>query len=258
MEGFDAYISSNGYFVVPEFNINFLVNLQESSLPSMPSSTESTAKVAGRDGDIVLSTTYDPLTFQIVCYTEDNLDATEKREAEYNVYRFLNSIKNDTKTFAIQKDSKFYDVKYHDSLSVKEYPKFVEFTIPLKSSLPFGKQLNKKTATGNMTFASQSIVPVGGIITVTGPATSPKFYLNDYEMEFVESEAFTILSGDKLVIDCGNSTVTLVKSNETMVNAMPAYNHQFPKVEPGINELELGTGIQNANQLKLEWYDLKI
>ena len=79
MENFDFYISSNGYLVIPEYKIKYLIDFTESSIPTMPEAVESSIRAAGRDGDYVLNTTYEPIPFVIVCYTEDNLRSEERR-----------------------------------------------------------------------------------------------------------------------------------------------------------------------------------
>ncbi len=132
MENFDIYISSNGYLVIPGSNIKYLINFSRSNIPSMPEATESTVRVAGRDGDIVLNTTYEPMSFEIVCYTDDGLSQEEKVQEEQKVNAFLNSIKNKTKTFAIEEAEKFYKVKYNGAVTTINYPSHVQFTIPLK------------------------------------------------------------------------------------------------------------------------------
>ena len=67
MENFDVYISLNGYLVIPKYNIRFLIDFNESSIPTMPEAVESSVRAAGRDGDIVLNTTYEPISFSVVC-----------------------------------------------------------------------------------------------------------------------------------------------------------------------------------------------
>ena len=49
-----CYISENGYFIVPDYNIKNLIDFSESNLFTMPTSLESSVKIAGRDGDVVL------------------------------------------------------------------------------------------------------------------------------------------------------------------------------------------------------------
>jgi phage-related protein len=78
MEGFKIYISSDGYLIIPDLDIRYLISFTESTIPSMPESAETTVKIAGKDGDISLSTTYEPIFFEIVCYTEDNLSQEQK------------------------------------------------------------------------------------------------------------------------------------------------------------------------------------
>lgn len=255
MENFDIYISKDGYLFVPEYNIKYLVSFNESSIPSMPEAVEASTRIAGRDGDIVLSTTYEPMSFQIVCYTNENLTPSEKTIEEQKVNRFLNSIKNKTKRFAIEKDNKFYDIKYNGALLTINYPRHLQFTIPIKSSDSYAKVLSKSIIKGNNSLNSNTIKEVGAIFTIEGPAQTPKISLNNYEMFYNN----TLLENTKLVIDSERSTITHInETNGTETNAMRYYNHEFPKIQNGNNELKVLSGIDNENQVFVEWYDLKL
>lgn len=254
MEGFKIYISSDGYLIIPDLDIKYLIDFRESTIPSMPEAADTTAKIAGRDGDIVLSTTYEPIPFEIVCYTEDNLEPKGKIKEEEKINMFLNSIKNKTVALGMEEEEKFYDVKYSGSLSTTRFPKHIKFTIPLKASDPYAKFYIQREEVGNVTFESSTIKEVGPKFIIEGPATNPRIALNDYQMYYATS----ILEGDKLIINASNSTVTLIESDGDKVNKMGYYNHQFPKIHNGLNELEIKEGISNANQLKIEWYDLKL
>ena len=253
MEGFEIYISSNGYLIIPDLNIKYLIDFNESSIPSMPEATEATVRIAGRDGDIVLKTTYEPIPFNISCYTPDNLTLAEKTQEEAKVNQFLNGIKNTTTKLGMEKDNKFYDVKYSGALTTINYPKHLKFNIPLKSSDSYAKYYQKSTITGDATFTSNTIKEVGAKFIINGPATNFKLYLNDYEM-FYES---TVLEGNQLIIDSGKSTATLI-TPLTKSNAMRYYNHQFPKIQPGENIFRVETGISDDTQVSVEWYDLKL
>ena len=253
MEGIQIYISSDGYLIIPDLDIRYLISFSESTIPSMPESAETTVKIAGKDGDISLSTTYEPMFFEIVCYTEDNLSQEQKIKEELKINKFLNGIKNNSVAFGMEAEEKFYNVKYVGTLTTTRYPKHIRFSIPLKASDPYAKFYIKKTITGEAVFESDTIKEVGAIFTIEGPATNPRIALNDYQMYYSTS----ILEGDKLIINASNSTVTLIESDGDRINKMGYYNHQFPKIQNGENEIEIKEGISNANQLKLEWYDLK-
>lgn len=255
MEEFDLYISSNGFLIIPQYGIKYLVSFNESDIPSMPEAIETSVNIAGRDGDIPLNTVYGPMSFQIVCYTDDNLTPYEKSIEEQKVNRFLDSIKNETKKFAIEKDNKFYEVKYNGLLTTVNYPKHLQFTIPLKSSDSYAKVLSKSSLKGNSSLTSNTIKEVGAIFTIEGPAQTPKISLNNYEM-FYDN---TLLENTKLVIDSERSTITHInETNGTETNAMRYYNHEFPKIQNGNNELKVLSGIDNASQVSVEWYDLKL
>lgn len=254
MDEFDFYISSNGRLIIPKYDINYLVDMTASTLPGMPEAEENSARIAGRDGDMVLATTYKPLSCNIICYTEDNLTPEEKSQEERKLNKFLNEMKDTFKKFAIQKDNIFYEVKYNGMLTPTVYPKHIQFSIPLKSSKSYGFAIGKKEIVGNGTLASNTIKECGAIFTINGPAITPIISLNDYSMEF----STDIVKGATLVIDSNKSTVTYTNPSGVKTNQMKYYNHQFPKIQNGVNELKVLSGINNEQQVKVEWYDLTL
>lgn len=252
IEDYETYISSNGFFINSQNDIHYLIDFSESELPCMAEATETTVKAAGRNGDIVLSTTYDPNNFNIICYTEDNLTQEEKVKEEMKLKKLLNSIKNKTIPLAFEKDDKFYKVKYSGAFSSTNFPKHLKFSIPLKTSEAYGKDLIKKVIFGNGEETSDTFEDVGAIFTIKGPANSPIISLNDYSIEYDNP----LLEGDKLIINSSNSTITHINSDGVKTNAMRYYNHQFPKIENGKNVLKVLSGVNEAN-VSVEWYDYK-
>lgn len=252
IEDYETYISSNGFFINSQNDIHYLIDFSESEVPCMAEATETTVKAAGRNGDIVLSTTYDPNNFNIVCYTEDNLTQEEKVKEEMKLKKLLNSIKNKTIPLAFEKDDKFYKVKYSGAFSSTNFPKHLKFSIPLKTSESYGKDLIKKVIFGNGEETSDTFEDVGAIFTIKGPANSPIISLNDYSIEYDNP----LLEGDKLIINSSNSTITHINSDGVKTNAMRYYNHQFPKIENGKNVLKVLSGVNEAN-VSVEWYDYK-
>lgn len=254
VEDYKIQISSDGHLIIPELNIKYLIDLNESNIPIMPEATESSVRAAGRDGDIVLNTTYEPITFDIVCYTEDNLTYSEKINAEKNMNRFLNSIKNKTIEIAFEKNNSFYKVKYSGALVTTNFPKHLKFAIPLKSSDSYGKDLIQKSIVGNATGESNTIEEVGAVFVIKGPALNPIISLNDYSMEYTTS----ILEGARVEIDSNKSTITNINNDGVKTNVMKYYNHQFPKIQNGTNTLKILSGIDNDKNVIVMWNDLKL
>lgn len=251
---FKFYLSENGRLIFPNENISFLCSISESSIPSMPEALETSATIAGRDGDVPLSTTYGPMSFELVLYTEDNLTPEEKLKQEIFLNRFCNLIKNNTETFALELAQKFYKIKYNGVLSKENFPKFLRFTLPFKSSKSFAYDVKKHIIYGNSTVESNTIEPTGFECVIKGPAIKPIISLNDYSIEYNN----TILDDESLIIDTNNSTAVLVNSEGTRVNAMRYYNHQFPKILNGENELKTLSGIDNPENVSISWYDLTL
>lgn len=254
MENVDCYISENGYFIVPDYNIKNLIDPSESEISTMPSVTESSVKIAGRDGDVVLTTTYDSIPFNIVCYTNDNLTAEEKILEENRIKTFLHNIKNRTIKLGIEDRDCYYNVKYSGSLTVVRHPKTLRFSIPLKSSSSYGKRITSKKIIGNNSEDSDTIEKVGAKFIILGPASSPAIALNDYLMQFDAD----IDSDTKLIIDSSRSTITSINALGRKTNQMAHYNHQFPKIENGTNTLRIVSGIDDEEQVSVEWNDLTL
>ena len=254
MENIDCYISENGYFIASDYNIKNLIDLSESELSTMPQAAESSVKIAGRDGDIVLATTYEPVLFNVICYTEDNLTAEQKVLEEDKIKAFLNNIKNKTIKLGFEDRNVYYNVKYSGSLTVIRYPKSLRFSIPLKSADSYGKKIPSKKIIGNNSEISDTIKQVGGVFTILGPAELPIISFNDYVMGFNRN----ISENDKLIIDSSKSTITYINTLGRKTNQMANYNHQFPKVKNGINTLQIISGINDENQVMVTWNDLTL
>lgn len=252
---YDFYINERNYLIIPEFNYRkYLIDLSSSDIPAMAEAIETTVQVAGTDGDIVLDTIYSPISFSIVCYTDDNLGAEQKQAEELRMSSFLNSMKNSYKKMAILSKNKMYEVKYNQQLLIENLPKCLKFTIPLKNSSGYALDLKKGELIGEGTIKSNTIKDTGVVVTIDGPALNPHIAINDYQMQYEN----TVLEGNKLVIDTNKSTINLVTSAGVSTNAMRYYNHNFPKIKNGENIVEVQSGITNESQVKVEWRDLKL
>ena len=254
VDDFDFYISSNGYLVFPQYDKKYLTNMSENVILNMPEAVQTTVKIAGKDGDLVLDSSYNSQDFQVVMFTDEGLTPEQKEKERIFINRIFNAMKKNSKTFAFEQSQKFYKVLYSGILEETNYPQHMMFTIPLKSSKPYAYKMSSSYLLGNDTKTSETIEPVGFTCTIYGPALNPIISLNDYSMEFDN----TISEGSKLIIDTNNSTAVLVNSNGIETNAMRYYNHQFPKIMEGENVLKVLSGIDNPNNVFISWYDLTL
>ena len=254
VDDFDFYISSNGYLVFPQYDKKYLTNMSENVILNMPEAVQTTVKIAGKDGDLVLDSSYNSQDFQVVMFTDEGLIPEQKEKERIFINRIFNAMKKNSKTFAFEQSQKFYKVLYSGILEETNYPQHMMFTIPLKSSKPYAYKMSSSYLLGNDTKTSETIEPVGFICTINGPALNPIISFNDYSMEFDN----TISEGSKLIIDTNNSTAVLVNSEGIETNAMRYYNHQFPKIMEGENVLKVLSGIDNPNNVFISWYDLTL
>lgn len=254
MYEYDFYIDENNRFKIPELDVDYLYSVSESTRPYIPETEDSTVKIAGRDGEIVLDSKYEPLLFTLIVYTDENLTPEEKTEEINKIKNYLHAIRKSNKKLAFLQDKEMYSVKYNNQLTITNFPKSVRFSIPLKASFPYGTELFKKVIKGQGYKYSKTVEPTGCKITIEGPATIPTISLNDYQMKYDN----TILAQNKLVIDTRNSTVTHITSQGVKTNASIYYNHEYPKIKYGKNEIKVLSGITTATQVTTEWYDLKL
>ena len=252
LENLDFYLNENGRLVIKNVG-TYLCSISESEIPDMPEASETTVKIAGRDGDLVLATTYNPIQFSIVIYTDENLSPAEKIEERQKIYKFFHEMKNTFKTFGIEAASKFYRVKYAGDVECENHPKHLKFTLPFKSSVSYGYNFKDKELIGNNIAISNTIEPVGFKCIINGPATNPTISLNNNEMKYEAS----IVNNEKIIIDTNNSTVTSITDNNES-NAIVHYNRVFPKIQNGKNELKILSGIDNPTQVKIEWNDYNL
>ena len=253
MVDYEFYIKDNNRFIIPDLDVDFLYSPTESTIPELAETSEATVKIAGRDGDLTLDTTYEPLNFTLVVYTDENLEPNEKIQEINKITSFLHSIKRRHKKLAFLQEEKMYDVKYTKQLTITKFPKSVRFEIPLKSDKSYGMDLFKKRIIGAGKKISSTVERTGCTITIEGPCNIPIISLNDYQMIYNN----VVLSGNKLVINTGNSTIKHITSLGVVTNAAIYYNHEYPKIVTGRNEIKVLSGITNEEQVTTEWYDLK-
>lgn len=254
MYEYDFFINEDNRLIIPELNVDYLYSVSESTRPYMAELEEATVKIAGKAGDLVLDAEYQPMLFTLIAYTDENLEPEQKVIEINKIKNYLHSIRKKTKKLAFLQDKEMYSVKYNSQLTITNFPKSVRFSIPLKASFPYGMELFKKVIVGNGYKYSRTVEKTGCIITINGPANIPTISLNDYQMKYDN----VILAENKLVIDTNNSTITHITSQGVKTNAAIYYNHEYPKITFGKNEIKVLSGIEDETQVTTEWHDLKL
>lgn len=254
MYEYDFFVNENNRLIIPELDVDYLYSVSESTRPYMAELDEATVKIAGRPGEIVLDAEYQAMLFTLIAYTDENLEPDEKVEEINKIRNYLHSIRKSTKKLAFLQDKEMYSVKYNNQLTITNFPKSIRFSIPLKAAFPYGMELFKKVITGNGYKYSKTVKETGCKITINGPANIPTISLNDYQMKYDN----VVLAGNKLIIDTGNSTITHITSQGVKTNAAIYYNHEYPKIRYGKNEIKVLSGITSDTQVTTEWNDLKL
>lgn len=246
-QSYDITITNSGKLLPFGLTIDY----NKTNLSLIAEATEASQIITGTDGDVVLNTTYGPRMFEITAVTDDFLTPEKKEAKREEIRQYLNSIKNKTAKLIIEPLNRTFEVKYSGVAEDNNLPKCVEFVIPLKSSNAYAISNETYSHTGSGEFDSKTVEPAGCKITITGPVNIPNININGYDVIWNN----ILTEGQKLIIDSKKSTVTKVNNLGVKTNAMAYYSHQFPKIQNGINFVEIISGIENS-QLKIEWNDL--
>lgn len=230
---------------------NLLVDYNKTDLPLIAEAIEASQTITGADGDLVLDTTYGSRLFEIDAVTDDFLTPEQKEAKREEIREFLNSIKKVNTKLIIEPQNRTYEVKYAGLAEDTNLPKCVEFLIPLKSASAYAISNTTYTLEGEGEIESETKAPAGFVCTISGPSNYPELALNGYLMAYEN----VILEGEKLIIDTKKSTVTKVNIRGVKTNAMAYYNHQFPRIQEGLNLFTIISGI-DEDKLKIEWNDL--
>lgn len=230
---------------------NLLVDYNKTDLPLIAEAIEASQTITGADGDLVLDTTYGSRLFEIDAVTDDFLTPEQKEAKREEIREFLNSIKKVNTKLIIEPQNRTYEVKYAGLAEDTNLPKCVEFLIPLKSASAYAISNTTYTLEGEGEIESETKAPAGFVCTISGPSNYPELALNGYLMAYEN----VILEGEKLIIDTKKSTVTKISTTGVKTNAMVYYNHQFPRIQEGLNLFTIISGI-DEDKLKIEWNDL--
>lgn len=231
--------------------LGLTIDYNKTNLPLMAEAIEASQTIPGADGDIVFDTTYGSRIFEITAVTDDFLSPTEKEIARENVRNLLHQIRKENGKLIIEPFNRTFEVKYAGLAEDNNLPKCVEFVIPLKSSKAFAMSNDTYEFTGGGTINSNTVEPVGFIMTITGEASYPDITVNGVQMRYEN----VLTAGQKLVINTKSYTATHIANSGTETNAMMYYNHNFPRLKNGANTVVINSGL-SANQLKIEWNDL--
>lgn len=232
----DFYINGEGYFSP----FNLYVNYGKTNIGFMPTATDTSINIAGKDGEIVQNTKYESRLIEIFAVTEDGLTPSEKAEAKRMISEILHSIKNSTKKLTISSDDITFDVKYSGTAGISiQAHNWLEFDLPFKSASPYAKSMFTSKLKGSGLIYNSGMVECGIIFEIKGRCTNPTLYLNGQRMTYTG----TVESGSTLIIDTNKSICKMIYSNNTTLNAMDGYNKVFPKAEIGGNVLTVSGDI---------------
>lgn len=232
----DFYIDGEGYFSPFDLYLNY----DKTNIGFMPTATDTSINVAGKDGEVVQNTKYESRLIEIFAVTEDGLTPAEKSQAKRMIAEILHSIKHETKKLTIGSDDITFDVKYSGSAQISvQAHNWLEFDLPFKSASPYGKSMFDNELHGSGLIYNGGMVECGIVFEIKGRCTNPTIYLNGQKMAYTG----TVGSSSTLIIDTAKSVCKMIYSNGTTENAMEGYNRVFPKAEIGGNILTVSSGI---------------
>lgn len=241
----DFYINRDGLFIPLRFRVDY----DKTVFSDMPEAIETTKTIAGMDGDVVLDTVYGTRRFEIVGFSDDGLDRYEKEDLRELVRNTLHSVKNETKILSVAEWGRTYNVKYSGAASFKNYPGWIEITMPLTSHESYGRDMFKKEADATDVLVNEGVEPSGYVLTISGNSVNPYVILNDVRMSYNG----TIPTGYKLIINSNNKTAKMQDTSGKFSNAMLNYNKAFPLIPIGNSGFTVPSNLKG--KVLLEWYD---
>lgn len=240
----DFYIDADGLLSPFDLRINF----DKTTLPFMPEAVDTSIEISGTDGELVQSTKYNGVLFNLFAYTlESGLSYDEKQEIKEWVAEVLHSVKNSTKKMGV--NGRAYDVKYSGSADISvNAPGWLEFNLPLKSASPYSRDLFEEERIGSGLIRNTGVIPTGVVVEIKGEVTDPSFNLNGVTVEWKG----TVSSTNTLVIDTEKSTAKLVYRSGYEENAMAGLTYKnFPKAKVGNNNITFNGNI--GYKCKVRW-----
>ena len=232
--------------------LGITVDPNASSIPMMSETVDADTGISGMDGDVNLSTNYGPRNFEIVGYSDENLNAHEKMLFKEKIARFLHKYKNEPFGLVIMPYEKMYYVKYSGAIDDETYPASVRVSIPLKSSRAFGYSTIEHVFKGEWEMTSDTVDPVGFVTEIQGPITNPlTISLNGVNMVYEN----TVDEGESLIINSKNMTVIKV-TEDGKENGLKYYNGLFPRIIEGENTMTIVSGVTDENKVVTTWRDL--
>ena len=232
--------------------LGITVDPNASSIPMMSETVDADTGISGMDGDVNLSTNYGPRNFEIVGYSDENLNAHEKMLFKEKIARFLHKYKNEPFGLVIMPYERMYYVKYSGAIDDETYPASVRVSIPLKSSRAFGYSTIEHVFKGEWEMTSDTVDPVGFVTEIQGPITNPlTISLNGVNMVYEN----TVDEGESLIINSKNMTVIKV-TEDGKENGLKYYNGLFPRIIEGENTMTIVSGVTDENKVVTTWRDL--
>ncbi len=187
--------------------------------------------ILGRNGCIILGNKIKDREIELSINIESN-SPEELIEAKRKLALALDPSTGPKELRFEDDPDRIYFVKYSGKISLKEWLKNADITIPLKMTDPYIYS-DEKTAEGNCVIVNEG-VNTDITIEIQGPATAPiTIQIGDYTMIFNQS----IDSGKSLIIDGKKPTVEI-----DGVNYLPKLTGNIPILPPGNVSVSCSSG----------------
>lgn len=125
-----------------------------------------------------------------------------------------------------------YQVRYHQMMEIQDHAHYLQATVPLKMTDPFGYS-EENSLTGSGTATNAGNYETYPTIEIAGPITNPSVTVNGINLAYTG----TVDAGDTLVIDCEDQTVYIGSTN-----VIENFAGDFPSFQVG-NNIVVGTAV---------------
>lgn len=225
------------------------IDWSKSNMPSMPEAELTTVEIPSVDGSIVEDTVYKDRMFQIVAYTEQGLNKSEKQQIKAKIARILDTTKKKAKKLTIQNSNISFDVRYDGQATLTEGSSYVKASIPFRTS-PYGYSTFEEEMLGNGVITNGGDMDICPVTTITGYCRKPYFEINGVSY-FYDN---IVEDGGKLVIDHAMKSAYVIDGSGNKSNAMKdLHTNEFTKISVGSSVWVYAEDSATARQMSHTW-----
>jgi predicted phage tail component-like protein len=213
------------------FNVHVL---RDSIRPLFPTMKYNVIRVPGRRDDLDFGTKYGYRLFEFRVASDEFENRADLENFKRQLSAALDPEGGYRNLVFNHELDRFYRVRYVGRVDLRQYPTFIDISIPLRTDGPFAYSIDvflHAQATPSTTVANNdSSVNVQPLITFTGPQISPRLVNTTMGLDMMFD--VTLESGELLVVDAKKRT-----ARKGTADVLTKMTGDFLRLAPGPNSL---------------------